>query len=198
MKEFPEEQHRTVVQYIKNSIEPLVDILKSSNQRRLDNLVLDQMREKALRTIKGKCDKDGLEYIGQVQNRYERTLQLRFQLDKLDRRLNENMPPPALNIMDKLQFRSKELDNVAKEQYSEQWNSVIRKAKLELTSIMRLAKVTEIDKSEKEHLELVQKIPVGVRPAYNELVHTVKVRQDRVVQKKLHFLEKRAQQIIEK
>ncbi len=197
MKEFPEEQHRTVVQYIKNSIEPLIDILKISNQKRLDNLILDQMREKALRTIRKKCDKGGLEYIEQVQNRFERSLQLRFQLDKLDRRLNENMPPPALNIMDKLQFRSKELDSVAKEQYSEQWNSVIRKAKLDLTSIMRLAKVAEIDKSEKEHLELVEKIPVGVRPAYSELVHTVKVRQDRVVQKKLHFLERRVQRTIE-
>ena len=51
------------------------------------------------------------------------------------------LPPPALNIMDKLQFRSKELSSEAREQYSEQWNSIIRKAKLELTSVMRLAKV---------------------------------------------------------
>ncbi|CAF5132082.1 unnamed protein product, partial [Rotaria socialis] len=61
------------------------------------------------------------------------------------------MPPPALNIMDKLQFHSRELSNENKEQYSEQWNSIIRKAKLDLTSIMRIAKVAEIDKSNKEH-----------------------------------------------
>lgn len=198
MKQFEDSQHRTVVQYIKNSIEPIIDILKISNQKRLDNLILDQIREKALRTIRNKSSNSDLVFLERAQQRYERTLQLKFQLDKLDRRFNENMPPPSLNILDRLEFRSKELNNELKEQYSEQWNSVIRKSKLELTSIMRVAKVAEIDKSEKEHQELVEKIPVEIKKAYSELVHTIKVRQDRVVQKKLNFLDKRAQRIIEK
>ena len=180
------------------SIEPLIDILKSSNQRHLDNLVLDQMREKALRIMRNKCSQNSLEQIDKAQNRFERSLQLRFQLDKLDRRFNDNMPPPALNVMDKLEFRSRELSNESKEQYSEQWNSVIRKVKLDLTSIMRLAKTTEIEKSEKEHLELVEQLPVEIRHAYSELVHTVKVRHDRVVEKKLRFLEKKVQKMNEK
>jgi hypothetical protein len=198
MKQFEDSEHRTVIQFIKNSIEPLIDILVQSNEKRLDNLILDQMREKALRVIRNKCSALSLEQIDKAQNRFERSLQLRFQLDKLDRRFNDNMPPPALNVMDKLEFRSRELSNESKEQYSEQWNSVIRKAKLDLTSIMRLAKTTEIEKSEKEHAELVEQIPVELRHAYNELVHTVKVRHDRVVEKKLRFLERKVQTTNEK
>lgn len=198
MTEFDPSKHRTVVQYIKNSIEPLIDILEISNQKRLDNLVLDQIREKAIRSIRNKASQVALEHIGRAQNKFERSLELKFQLDKLDRRLNENMPPPALNIMDRLEFRSQELSNESKEQYSEQWKSVIRKSKLDLTSIMRLAKVAEIDKSEKEHIELVEKIPVELRNEYKEIIHTIQVRQDRVVQKKLNFLEKRAQRTIKK
>jgi hypothetical protein len=198
MKEFNEESHRIVIQYVKDSIEPIIDSLRKSNQRRLDNLMLDQMNEKALRTIRDKGNKDSLELVDRAKMRFERTLELRFQLDKLDRRLNENMPPPALNIMDKLQFRSRELSNETKEQYNEQWNNIIRKSKLELTTVMRIAKVAEIDKSEKEHLELLEKIPVEIRAAYRELVHTIKIRQDRRVQKKLNFLERKAKGIIEK
>ena len=94
LKQFDKELHSTVVGYVKNSIEPLIDSLKQSNQKRIDNLVLDQMREKALRTIKAKCSKDSLEQIGKAQDRFERTLQLKLQLDKLDKRFNENMPLP--------------------------------------------------------------------------------------------------------
>jgi len=198
MKQFNEDTHRTVVKYIKDSIEPLIEILEFSNKKRLDNLILDQMREKALRSIKNKGNKVELEQIDKARARFERSLQLKFQLDKLDRRLNENMPPPALNIMDKLQFRSKELGKEMKDQYSEQWNSIIRKAKLELTSVMRLAKVAEIDKSEKEHQELVESIRTEIRQSYIDLVHTIKIRQDSVVQKKLNFLERKAQRTIEK
>ncbi|CAF4337954.1 unnamed protein product, partial [Rotaria sp. Silwood2] len=127
MKQFKEDEHRLIVQYIKDSIEPVIDILKDSNKKRLDNLVIDQMKEKALRTIRNKSNKDSLELLDKAQIRFERMLQLEFQLDKLDRRLNENIPPSALNIMDKLQFRSKELNKEVKDQYSEQWNNVIRK-----------------------------------------------------------------------
>ena len=63
---------------------------------------------------------------------------------------------------------------------------------------MRLTKTTEIDKSEKEHIELVEKIPVEIRQPYKDLIHTIKIRQDRLVQKKLNFLERKAQRIIEK
>ncbi|CAF4588986.1 unnamed protein product, partial [Rotaria sp. Silwood2] len=109
MKQFSEDTHRIVVNYVKDSIEPIIDILKDSNKKRLDNLILEQMKEKALRKIRNKGNKDSLELIDKAQMRFERNLQLKFQLDKLHQRLNENMPPPALNIMDKLQFRSKEL-----------------------------------------------------------------------------------------
>ena len=192
LKQFNKEVHSIVVGYVKNSIEPLIDSLKQSNQKRIDNLVLDQMRGKAIRTIKAKCDKDSLEQVGKAQDRFERTLQLKLQLDKLDKRFNENMPPPSLNTMDKLEFRSKELDQTVKEQYTEQWNSIIRKAKLELTSVMRLAKTAEIDKSEKEHQALAEKLPAEVRPAYKDLIHTVKIRLDRTAEKKINFLDRRA------
>ena len=198
MSTFSIDLQRIVVKYIKDSVEPLIDRLNSSNQKRLDNLLLDQMREKAVRTIRNKADKNSLELVEKTQIKLERTLELRFQLDKLDRRLNENMPPPALNIMDKLQFRSRELSNENKEQYSEQWNSIIRKTKLDLTSIMRIAKVAEIDKSNKEHSELIEKIPVEIRKAFKDLEHTIEIRHNRSVQKKLDFLERKARGIIEK
>ena len=192
MKEFNEDLHRTVVQYIKNSIEPMIDILKDSNKKRLDNVILDQMKEQALRIIKSKGTKENLDLIEKAQMKFERTLELKFQLEKLDRRLNENMPPPALNIMDKLQFRSRELSKEAIEQYTEQWNNILRKSKLDLTSIMIIAKKTEIIKSEKEHLDLIDKVPIEIRKAYKDLMHTVQIRHDRTVQKKIHFLEKKA------
>jgi len=198
MKYFNEQVRKVVVEYIKKTVDPIVDIEKISNQKRLDNLILDQIKEKALRTIRNKGDKNSLELIDKAQMTLERTLELKFQLDKLDRRLNENMPPPALNIMDKLQFRSKVLSEETREQYSEQWNSVIRKSKLDLTSIMRLAKVKEIDQTEKEHLELVEKIPVGIKAAYKDLISTIQIRQDRRVQKKMNFLERKEKGMIEK
>lgn len=92
--------------------------------------------------------------------------------------------------MDNLEFRSRELSNENKEQYREQWKSIIRKSKLDVTSIMRSAKVTEIYKNEKIRNEL--------RNEYKEIIHTIQVRQDRVVQKRLSFLERRAQRTIEK
>ncbi|CAM4985574.1 unnamed protein product [Rotaria socialis] len=198
MGTFSIDLQRIIVKYIKDSVEPLIDRLNSSNQKRLNNLLLDQMREKAVRIIRNKADKDSLELVEKTQMRLERTLELKFQLDKLDRRLNENMPPPALNIMDKLQFHSRELSNENKEQYSEQWNSIIRKAKLDLTSIMRIAKVAEIDKSNKEHSELVEKIPREIKKAVKDLEHTIEIRHNRSVQKKLDFLERKARGIIEK
>ena len=160
--------------------------------------MLDQMRDKALRTMRNKCSQIELDQIKTAQNKFERSLQLKFQLDKLDRRLNENMPPPSLNMLDKLQFRSKDLSDENKAQFSEQWNTVLRKAKLDITSIMRLAKTKEIEISEKEHSELVEKIPVEIKKTYRELVHTIKIRQDKLVEKKLHFLDKKAARTIEK
>ncbi|CAF2204201.1 unnamed protein product [Rotaria magnacalcarata] len=192
MKQFNEEVHRTTVQYIRNSVEPIIDILKLSNRTHLDNLILDQMSEKAARTIKDKCSKDKLELVDKAKLSFERSLQLRFQLDKLDRRLNENMPPPALNILDRLQFRSKELNKDSIEQYSEQWNTIIRKAKLDLTTVMRVPKTAEIDKNQKEQIELVEKIPVEVKQAYKDLVHVVEIRNNRKVQKKLNFFREKS------
>ncbi|CAF1058687.1 unnamed protein product [Adineta steineri] len=55
MTQINREQHHIVIKYVKNSIEPLIDILKNSNRKRLDNLILDQIKERALRTIRNKC-----------------------------------------------------------------------------------------------------------------------------------------------
>ena len=198
LKEFNDEKRKIVVEYITNSIETLIESVKTANRTRLDNLLLDQMRENAIRIIKDKATKENIERIEQAQQKFDRTLQLKFQLDKLDRRFNENMPPPALNIMDKLQFRSKELTNEIRDQYSEQWNSIIRKTKLELTSIMRTAKTAEITKSEKEHQEIFEKIPVDLKQPYRDLIHTAEIRQNRKSEKKLNFLEQRAKRTIVK
>jgi hypothetical protein len=198
MQQIDKKLHRTVVEFIKNSIEPIIESLKISNRRRIENMILDHIKEKAIRTIRLKSNQQDIEHIERAEDKFERVQQLKFQLAKLDRRLNENMPPPALNVLDKLQFRSKELSNEAKEQYNEQWNTVIRKTKLEFTSIMRIAKVAEIEKSEKEHRELAEKIPTEIRSAYRDLIHTIEIRHSQKNQKKLDFLEKKAIRIIEK
>ena len=116
---FSKEKHRTVIEYTKKCVDPIIETVKKANQQRLDNLLLDQMNEQARQVIREKATRENIEQINLAQQRFERTLHLKFQLDKLDRRFNENMPPPALNIMDKLQFRSRELADDAKEQYSE-------------------------------------------------------------------------------
>jgi hypothetical protein len=198
LAQFSKDKHRTVIEYTKKSIDPIIETVKRSNQQRLDNLLLDQMNEQARRVIKEKATRENIEQINLAQQRFERTQHLKFQLDKLDRRLNENMPPPALNILDKLQFRSRELTDATKEQYSEQWNSIIRKTKLEITSIMRAAKTAEIEKSEKEHQALVEKIPNDLRKAYRDVIHTVEIRHNQKNEKKLSFLVRKAQRIVEK
>lgn len=195
---FREAKRDQVSQFVRESVESLIEKVRIANRTRIDNVMLDQIRERAIKTIRERATRDNIEKIENARLKFERTLELRFQLDKLDRRLNENMPPPALNAMDRLQFRSRELTNETREQYSEQWNSVIRKTKLELTSIMRSAKTTEIAKNEKEYQELFEKIPIELRNAYRDLIHTVEMRHSRRHEKKLTFLEQKAKRTVEK
>lgn len=101
-------------------------------------------------------------------------------------------------MLNKLEFRSRELSKENIEQYNEQWKNVIRKSKLDLTSIMRSAKVKEIEKNEQEHTELTEKIPVSIRPAYRDLIETIRIRQEKISQKKIHFLERKGKRTNEK
>ncbi|CAF4275494.1 unnamed protein product [Rotaria sp. Silwood2] len=159
MKALSIDQAGILKQYITDSIDPIVDKFKQSSRKRLENLILDQMKEKAIRQIKDKCEIDELEKIKRLEEQYVLMLNLRFQLRKLEKRLNLNMPPPYLNAIDKIQLHSKELDNNEIEQFTEQWNNIIRHAKKDFTSIMIMTKTTEIEKIEKKYHESLQKLP---------------------------------------
>ncbi|CAF2108360.1 unnamed protein product [Rotaria magnacalcarata] len=192
MRKIPIEQVQTAKQYIINNIDPIVDIFQKTNRKRLDNLILDQMKEKATREIKSKCPVNQLEKVKKLEEQYARILNLQFQLKKLEKRMNLNMPPPYLNIMDKIQLRSKELDSNEIAQFTEQWNNIVRHAKKDFTSIMMVAKTAEIEKIEKKYQETVQKLPEYIRQSLNTLVHTIRTRHDQTTEKKIHFLEQKA------
>jgi hypothetical protein len=191
MKEISREQAGIVKQYIINNIDPIVETFKKSNRKRLDNLILDQMKEQARRQIKTRCDIDELEKVRRLEEQYERTLNVHFQLRKLEKRMNLNMPPPYLNVMDKLQLRSKELDNNEIEQFTEQWNNIIRHAKKDFTSIMIFAKTAEVEKLEKRYKESLETLRECIREPFDTLIHTIKTRHDQITEKKIHFLEQK-------
>ncbi|CAF3751335.1 unnamed protein product [Rotaria sp. Silwood1] len=191
MEKIPIEQGRILKQYIINNIDPIVDTFKKTNRKRIDNLILDQMKEKAIRQIKNKCRIDELEKVKKLEEQYMRMLNLRFQLRKLEKRLNLNMPPPYLNAIDKLQLRSKELDRNEIEQFTEQWNNIIRHAKKDFTSIMIMTKTAEIEKIEKKYQESLERLPEYIREPFDTLIHTIKIRHDQTTEKKIHFLERK-------
>ncbi|CAF3613442.1 unnamed protein product [Rotaria socialis] len=90
-------------------------------------------------------------------------------------RFVENMPPPSLNIFDKLELYGKELksnDNVLSS-LREQWKSILRKTKLDLTALMRQAKVAELKQINDEHQKLVQEISEHLRESYDKICHGV-------------------------
>jgi vacuolar-type H+-ATPase subunit H len=101
------------------------------------------------------------------------------------------MPPPYLNVMDKLQLRSKELDNNEIEQFTEQWNNIIRHAKKDFTSIMIFAKTAEVEKLEKRYKESLETLRECIREPFDTLIHTIKTRHDQITEKKIHFLEQK-------
>ncbi|CAF1544035.1 unnamed protein product, partial [Rotaria sp. Silwood1] len=131
-----------IVSLVRNIIEKALDNKKNSDQRRLDNLLLDQMKEKAAQQIKHRATLTEQQYIQTLHEKFMRTLDLKLQLDKLERRFVENMPPPSLNIFDKIELHAKglKLDNPCLNTLREQWKNVLRKTKLDLTTLMRRAK----------------------------------------------------------
>ncbi|CAF2070147.1 unnamed protein product [Rotaria magnacalcarata] len=104
----------TVVNFIKNILEKSLESKKNNNQSRLDNLLLDHMREKATQQIKNGATQKEHQYIQTLHEKFMRTLDLKLQLDKLERRFMENMPPPSLNMFDNIELHAKGLksDNV--------------------------------------------------------------------------------------
>ena len=123
-----------------------------------------------------------------------RTLDIKLQLDKIEMRFVENMPPPSLNIFDKLELYAKELkpnDNVLSS-LCEQWKSILRKTKLDLTALMRQAKLAELKQANDEHQKLVQEISEHLHESYDKICHVSRTRHDQFGKRKLNFLAKRA------
>ncbi|CAF2129470.1 unnamed protein product [Rotaria magnacalcarata] len=142
----------TIVSFVKTILEKPLESNKNSNQNRLNNLLLDQMREKATRQIQNRATPAEHKYIQNLHEKFMRTLDLKLQLDKLERRFMENMPPPSLNMFDKIELHAKGLksDSVYLSSLREQWKNVLRKTKLDLTSLMRQAKVGELEQANKD------------------------------------------------
>ncbi|CAF3990528.1 unnamed protein product [Rotaria sp. Silwood1] len=149
-----------VVSFVKKILEKTLENKKNNDQKRLDNLLLDQTREKAIREIKDIATESEQQCIQALHEKFTRTLDLKLQLDNLEMRFTENMPPPSLNIFDKLQLHAKGLksDDKSLTSLREQWKNVLRKIKLDLTTLMRQAKVVELEQAKKEYEELIQKL----------------------------------------
>ncbi|CAF3794493.1 unnamed protein product [Rotaria sordida] len=120
-------------------------------------------REKATQIIKNTATQSEQQLIQCLHKKYMRTLELKLQLDKLEMRFIENMPPPSLNIIDQLQLYAQELEPNDNQLNSlrEQWKNVLRKAKLDLTALMRQAKIVKnqkpINEKSKTHSQPVLK-----------------------------------------
>ncbi|CAF0946678.1 unnamed protein product [Rotaria sordida] len=160
---FSEKEKSQVISFVKNTIEKVLENKKKNDQKRLDNLLLDHKREKATQIIKNTATQSEQQLIQCLHKKYMRTLELKLQLDKLEMRFIENMPPPSLNIIDKLQLYAKELEPNDNQLNSlrEQWKNVLRKAKLDLTALMRQAKIVKnqkpINEKSKTHSQPVLK-----------------------------------------
>ena len=123
-----------------------------------------------------------------------RKLNLQSQLDKLETRFVQNMPPPSLNIFDKLELHAKELKTYDNRLNSlrEQWKNTLRKAKLDLTSLMRQAKIIEIEEVGKQYEELEKQLSEHLHESYSKICHVTYTRHNQFARKKLNFLLKRA------
>jgi hypothetical protein len=156
---FPRKDWSQIVSLIKNIIEKAVENKKKDNQRRFENLLLDQMRKKAMLYIQQVGNKTEQEYIENSHAKFMRTLDLKLQLDKSEQRFVHNMPPPSLIVFDKLELYAKGLksDNMQLCSLREQWKNILRKTKLDLTALMREAKVSELQEAKKEYEEMIKK-----------------------------------------
>ncbi|CAF2106308.1 unnamed protein product [Rotaria magnacalcarata] len=183
-----------LVSLIRNIIEKSIESKTDNDQRRLDNLLLDQMREKAARQIKHKGTPREQQHIQILHEKFMRTLDLKLQLDKLGRRFVENMPPPSLNIFDNIELYAKEFkqDNTYLSSLREQWKHNLRKTKLDLTTLMRQAKLAELEQAKKEYEELLGKLSltISLRESYETLKHVSETRHQQFSKKKLNFLSK--------
>ena len=183
-----------VVNFVKSVLEKVLENKKKGDQRRLDNLVLDQMREEARLKIKEIASESEQQYMQNLQEKFKRTLDLKLQLDKLEKRFVENMPPPSLNIFDKIELHAKQLksDNTELCSLREQWKNILRKTKLELTMLMRRAKTVEIEEAKVEYNELLNKLSDQFRQPYEVMCDVIRKRHQQYTKKKLNFLAKRA------
>ncbi|CAF4759808.1 unnamed protein product, partial [Rotaria socialis] len=152
------------------------------------------MRERAAREIKHIGTSKEQQCIQILHEKFMRTLDLKLQYDKLEKRFLENMPPPSLNVFDKIELHAKGLkqDNTYFSSLREQWKNVLRKTKLDLTILMRQAKLTELEQEKNEYKELLEKysLSISLRESYETLKHVSETRHHQFAKKKLNFLAK--------
>ncbi|CAF3695900.1 unnamed protein product [Rotaria sp. Silwood1] len=191
---FATQIRKQIIDLVTTIIEKSLESKKNTDRKRLDNLLLDQIREKAALKIKQVGTESEQQYLRNLHEKFMRTLDLKLQLDKLEKRFVENMPPPSLNVFDKLELYAKGLksDNNHLKSLREQWKNVLRKAKLDLTILMRQAKVVELEEANKEYEELLKKLSDNLRESYDTLCHVARTRHNQFATKKLNFLAKRA------
>lgn len=183
-----------VVDFTKQNLERTLENKKKDDERRLDNLRLDQVREEGILEINRIASLTEQQYIGKLQDKFKRTLDLKLQYDKLEKRFVENMPPPSLNTLDRIELHAKELssDNNQLKSLRERWKNVLRKTKLDLTTIMREAKIVEIEQARREYQDLLNRLPEHLKQAYNAIAQVIETRHNQFAKKKLNFLAKRA------
>ena len=103
------------------------------------------------------------------------------------------MLPLSLNVFDKLELYAKELKTYDNRLNSlrEPWKNTLRKAKLDLTSLMRQEKIIEIEEVNKQYEELEKQLSEHLREPYSKICHVIYVRHNQFARKKLNVLLKR-------
>lgn len=191
---FPKQIWTKIVELIKEIVRKPLENKKNSDKRRIDNLTLDQIKQEAILDIEKKGTTIEQRHVDKLHEKFMRKLDLQLQLDKLETRFLHNIPPPSLNLFDKLELYAKELkveDNQLKS-LREQWRNILRKTKLDLTSLMRQAKLAEIREANKQYEELEKQLVEHLREPYNRLCHVTHSRHNQIAKKKLNFLLKKA------
>ncbi len=97
---------KKAVELVKSIVEKTHDNKKKADEKTLENRQNDQMKKQAIIEIEKIATALEQKHVETLGNKYKRTLDLKLQLDKLEKRLVENMPPPSLNIFIKLEFHA--------------------------------------------------------------------------------------------
>ena len=73
----------------------------------------------------------------------------------------------------------------------EQWRNILRKTKLDLTTLMRQAKIAELERVNREYQEQIKNLSDHLHEPYDTMCRVSRTRHNQFAKRKLNFLAKR-------